>query len=389
MEYRNIGKDSQYLWYIIDNESQLADMAYLFDRFGGHKVYSAEFSDCVDDHTRGIFYFSVFIVVPPDPYRIRVFMGHGISDKPIAKFKPPRNYTAMDYYNTPGLKFSWHYDHYGHQIQVPYDKRLKFGLPTSDLFLNPLFDYRGRKEEFKKSYGINTDRPIILFSPSFNSNDLEFYFRLFVESFKDDYYFIVRSHDREFFFDKYPFPNVFHYRGLEHPAELIACADYYIGDGSSVDNIAIYADIPMVLVKDQVKIRGDVPYEFDMRNYMPYFAINPDGPFKSITDCIKESEGDSAAADRQAYIDKSFDFNDGKCIDRMCQQNINLLDILKRRMAGERDTRNYLLVNIWNQTMPGRTLQEMKTPDDINYDDLYGDCLETKRMEEKDRGNTI
>lgn len=381
MEYRDIGKDSKYLYYVLDNKSQMADMQFLYNRFGGRIVYTAEFSDYIDDYTEGIFWFSVFLIVPPDPFRIRVFMGHGISDKPIAKFKPPRNFPAEDYYNTPGIKFSWHYDHYGHQIQVPYDKRLKIGMPASDLFLNHDLDYRRRRGEFKAKYGVVTDRPVVMFNPSFNSTDLEFYARLFIEQFKDDYYFIVRCHDREMHFDKHPYPNVLYYKGLEHPAELIAISDYYIGDGSSVDNLAIYADIPMVMVKNQVSIRGDVPYEFDMRNYMPFFAISTDGPFKSITECMKEAEGDSASADRKAYIDACFDYNDGKCIERLCQQNQNLLNIIYARKAGRRDTRSHTLVNLWNKVYPNRTFQEEEREGYINYALLQGDCLEHKNKE--------
>ena len=373
MEYKGVGKHSKYLYYIIDNKSQLADMKFLYDHFGGRILYSAEYSDYIDDFTPGVFWFSVFTVIPPGHNRLRVFIGHGISDKPIAKFKPPRHYTAEDYYYIPGLKWSWHLDHYGHQIQVPYDKRLKIGMPASDLFLNPGLDYRKRKEEFKTKYGIKTDRPIVMFSPSFNSNDMEFYVRLFVEQFKDDYYFIIRCHDREFYFDKHPYPNVFHYKGMEHPAELIAMSDYYIGDGSSVDNIAIYADIPMVLVKNQVKIRGDVPYEFDMRNYMPFFAINTEGPFKSIVECMKEAEGDGAK--RQAYIDICFDYNDGRCIERLIKQNQNLLNVVYDRIAGKRDTRSYTLIDLWTKSYPGQHQQEEKRPDDIDYTFLKGDCL--------------
>lgn len=378
MGYRDVNEDSKLVYYVIDNESQMADMNFLWEKFGGRKVYTAEITDHINEDTvRGVAYFSVFLILPPDPFFLRVFMGHGISDKPIAKFKPPRHFSALDYYNCPGLKWSWHLDHYGHQIQVPYDKRVKFGLPASDLFLNPELDLKApeKKKALFQKYGIKTDRPVILFSPSFNSKDLEFYYRLFVEQFKDNYYLIVRCHDREFYFDDYPYPNVYHYKGLDNPAELIALADYYIGDGSSVDNIAIYADIPMVLVKPQVGIVGDVPYEFDMRNYVPYFAINPDGPFKSIVECMDEAATPHMRLKRQEYIKTCFDYNDGHCIERFYKRHQSLINVVKARIAGKRDTRSHLLVNLWNRSFQGKGLMDIDRPGDIDYSFLTKDCI--------------
>lgn len=375
MEFRDVNEDSKYIHYVIDNESQMADMVHLWDKYGGKKIYSAETTENIDHNTRGVIYFSIFLILPPDPFLSRVFMGHGISDKPIAKLTPPRQFSSFDYYNTPGLKFAWHYDHYGHAIQVPYNKKLKFGMPVSDYFLNPDMDLRKKKDELKIKYGIETDRPIILFNPSFNSTDMEFYHRLFVEQFKDKYYLIARCHDREMFFDEHPYPNTLVYKGLNNPAELIALSDYYIGDGSSVDNIAIYADIPVVLVKPQIKIVGDVPYEFDMRNYVPYFAINTEGPFTKIEKCMENASTPEAAAKRKEYINRSFEYNDGHCIERMCNRHEQLLKVLKDRMAGKRDTRSHMLVNLWDKSFMTKGVMDLEREGDIDFGFLDEDCI--------------
>ena len=376
MEYREINEDSKLIYYVVDNMSQMADMDHLYKRYGGRILYSAESTDYLSElTTQGILYLSVFMIFPPDPYLARVFMGHGISDKPIAKFASPRNFSALDYYNVPGIKYAWHFDHYGHQISTPYDKKLKFGMPVSDYFLNKEMDLRKQKPALLKKYRIETDRPIVLFSPSFNSEDLAFYHRLFVEQFKDKYYFVTRCHDREMTFDEHPYPNTFMYKGMNNPAELIAISDYYIGDGSSIDNIAIYADIPMVLVKPQKSIAGDVPYEFDMRNYTPYFAINTDGPFKSILTRMEEASTPEAKDKRWEYINQCFDYNDGNCIERMCKRHEQLMGVIKDRMAGRRDPRMDVLVKMWDKLYQGKGLMDLDRDDDVDYAWQRADCI--------------
>ncbi len=374
MEYKETNKDSKYLFYIVDNKSQMTDMSEAFEQLGGTKVYTAEIAGAFEKETPAVILSSVFMITSPCKEKIRVFYGHGISDKPVAKFKPPRNFIAEDYYFVSGLKQAWNLEHYSHQLAAPYDKNIKTGVPSSDLFCNPGKDLRKKKDELKAKYGIKTDRPIVLYSPSFQSTSLEFYYRLFIKSFEKDYFLIIRRHDRETSFSALKNPNVFDYRGFDHPAELIAISDYYIGEGSSVDNVAIFADIPIVMAKPTIPFAGDVPCEFDMRNFVPYFEVATSQSFPSITEQIKLAGEPEWVQKRHEYIKNSFYFTDGKCMDRFLNAIKALVELLKRRMAGERDRRQEQILTIWDtQIRNTRYTSEEEKPDDIKFKEMFTD----------------
>ena len=374
MEFREVNEDSKYFFFLADNESQFCDMGTAWEELGGTKFVAHELQHVLKNDTEAVLVEAVFVVSPPRPNAIRCFIGHGVSDKPIAEFKPPQNMFAMDYYFSAGPKQAWNFDYYKHSMVVPYNREIRIGMPSSDFFINGLNSFEWR-EETKKRYGIDTGRKIVLFSPTFQSKSLEFYYRLLVESFKDEYFLIVRRHDREAFFSPHRFPHVLEYRGLNHPNDLIGISDLYIGDGSSVDNLAVFAGIPIVEVRPLTEIWGAVPYEYDLRNYVPYFSVDPMIKEPTILDVVKDAFDNFESKWnplRKKYIEKSFYFNDGKCMDRFTSRLKDLLVILKMRKNGHIDRRYMAVRKIWEKFMESQGIKDHsekpKNPFEIDFD---------------------
>lgn len=373
METKTVNEDSKYLYYLADNKSQFTSMEAAFNKLGGTKFCTYELRNALDFEEWAIIISSVFVVVPPSEKRIRSFLGHGVSDKPIAKFIEPQNYTAEDYYFSAGPKMAWLYHYYSHRLETPYPKELKIGVPDSDYFLNEKM--RLNKKTIKAKHGIeNGNKPIVLYSPSFNSKSMEFYHRLFIEMFKDEYYLIFRSHDREAYKSPHTFENVYYYHGLDNPVELISIADYYIGEGSSVDNLAIFADIPIILTRPLNEIASMAPYEFDMKNFCSYYAHDPQAKEPTLRDVIKDSDKPEWREKRQKYIANSFYYTDGRCTERFLNAIKKMVEILKWRQAGRRDIRSEEMVKIWQRWLQSQGLspdEHKKTTDIIDYEDFF------------------
>lgn len=352
MEYKGKGLQSEFLYYVADNETQFNLTDLLWNELGGWKFKTFELDEAfATPDFGGVMVQSTFVITAPRPHLTRVWLGHGTSDKLIKKFEPPTSILGMDYYLCSGPKDKYLYGKFGHALFHPYNKCLMTGLLRSDFFLNP--ELRLNKQTCRENIGISTDRPVVLFAPTFNTGSFEYYEWDLLSQLKDDYFFLVKMHDREFFrpgakirgrdgdqpFDLDPelekslHDNYMVYRGRHDPLEFIAAADYYIGDASSMDYEALFADIPMMMIRPYNNVAGDTPYEFDIRNVCPYYARG-DG---NLVEILHQAEEPGYRQDRQDFIERCFSFNDGDAINRTCDYLTGLVARHKNIALGKGD----------------------------------------------------
>jgi hypothetical protein len=352
MEYKDRGPYSEFMYYVADNETQfnLADL--LWDELGGLKFKTFELDEAFGTpEFGGVLVQSTFVITAPRKSLTRVWLGHGTSDKLIKKFEPPTSILGMDYYLTSGPKDKYLWGKFGHAVFHPYNKCLMTGLLRSDFFLNP--ELKLDKQTCRENIGISTDRPVVLFAPTFNTGSFEYYEWDLLDQLKDDFFFLVKVHDREFYrtssrirgrdgdqpfdldpeFEKRLHDNYLVYRGKHEPLEFIAAADYYIGDSSSMDYEALFADIPMVMIKPYHNVAGDIPYEFDIRNICPYYARGD----KNLMELLEQAKEPGYQEDRHDFIERCFSFNDGNAIQRTCEYMMDLVERHKETMAGNPD----------------------------------------------------
>jgi len=371
MKYQDLTEYSPYLTYLGDNISQLAESELLFNTLGGRWVMSHEIQEHLSAKVDTVIFSSVFVIFPSILNQIRVFVGHGVSDKPIAQFDAAHSNATEDYYITSGLKFAWLLTHYHHALTVPYNKEIRVGHVVSDFYFPHSGLYRlrpmlppgeeeawvtreERKLYWRSLYGIETDREVIVFSPTFQTGSMEFYYPL-MKKLAEKYFIILRCHDRESHFEPTKDSNILELRGLDHPSQAIACADYYMGDGSSVDNIGVFADIPMIMFNPPTECKGPVPYEYDIRATCPHYTVTPMEGQMPIEEMMEDAKAVKWEKKRHDYIERSFFFNDGRCGERFIEVAKRLVDLLKERKNLNKFDRRYTAIRkAWDACLPPR-----------------------------------
>lgn len=352
-EFKEVNEDSKYLYFVADNSTQFVWLDMVWERLGGMRCDTTELQHYVrpqDDDWSGVVIGSTFVILAPKKNLIRAFMGHGTSDKGIFKFQGYRGAVGMDYYYMSGHKDCWHFSKHGHALQHPYNKVLKMGLPRSDYFIHK--DKTYNRNDILKEFGIETNREIVLFAPTFNTGSLEYYYYDILKQLHKKYFVVIKKHDREFFFgdstrggrlfgrtlddkrftlkptmQKKLTKNLFEYRGSADPVKFLTIADYYMGDCSSLDYLAMFADIPIVMVEPYNNARTDVAYEYDIRNTAPFYQRGAD-----LLNIIERAKGVTYTEARHDFIKRNFYYNDGHAQDRMCEHTQKLVERLKRRI---------------------------------------------------------
>lgn len=282
---------------------------YLKERLGGEEVLISQMSKCTGKP--GIYICASFVSFKVRRDRTRIFIGHGTSDKPIFKPNEQTAVTMFDYYFMSGDKDAWLFNRYGHLPHFPIDRVIKTGLLRSDLILNGAYD----REKILRKYSLPMHKKIVLMAPTFNAQSLPVYGDKFTDEIPKKYALVIKTHDRETSRVVQSKHDVFNFRGPRADImELLSVADYYIGDGSSVDYEALFTMKPMVILLPGKPVVHDIPFEYDIRNVCVFHS-----PDMDIMKSLEEAEKPEYVSMKKDFIDKCFYYNDGKAIDRACR----------------------------------------------------------------------
>jgi len=314
METRITSELAKHIYYYGDNESQHNLTRYVWERLGGTLFTQPELSDVTfSDPAEPQFLLAAsFLLLPARKGLVRVQIGHGTSDKPIFRLQDHWIYDAYEHYIMSGPKDGWLYNKYQHALYAPHNRVFKSGLLRSDFIINNTWS----REEVLNELGLTIPkkREVVLVCFTFNSGSLEYYLPM-LKRLTKKYFVIVKMHDREFFRTSIPIKNLVWLRNPYYePVKLFSIADYYLGDGSSLDQDWVFTDKPMVLCRPYKNPSIDVPYEYDIRNTTLWYE-NP----QDMHELLQIAKDPKYSRERKAYREKCFYYNDGHALDRICE----------------------------------------------------------------------
>lgn len=382
MEYREEYEGSKYLYYVADDEMQFNMANHLWSRTGGTKFYTSELPTVVTQDFEGVLVESTFVVATPTIKKVRVFLGHGVSDKPIKRFSGVHGVIGMDYYFMQGEKEIHHFGKHGHQLFAPYDKTMRIGVLRADLLLNEKERKRAwgvtTKEAVRRELGIPVDREVVLFAPTFQTGSLSFYFDDLARQLAEGkYVFLIKKHDREMFFggrvvrnpNGYKYKKRFQKKYLKDviaypdknaidmhkdPIKFIFAADYYMGDGSSLDADALFAGIPMIGIRPPKDVYTDCPIDFNLRHCMPQYEVHMD-----LQEVIEDAKSPAWERKREILKEKAFPYcREGNSIETSVNYLKGLVDRLQKRLNGEEDENFMRMEAVLKQVRAMRKSQE-------------------------------
>jgi len=265
-------------------------------------------------------------IVPYGKNYKRVFVYHGTCDT-VYKADGPDDKLLSDwfeYYFVTGDKDLYKLKKYTYDSEKLDGKIIKTGMFRSD----PIFNREYEREKIIKRYRIKDNgKRIVLYAPTWQwgGGTLGHCFEEFACSIPDKYIFIVRPHvndtrNIEYIIrwqkknrkrDLYIFPCA-----SQDIMDFIHIADLLIGDNSAVNYDFALTKKPIVLIKSKDHENLFIPPdEFNIKLCCPLFTPGKDDIMEKINEAFHNAAYIKCI---ESLVEKSFYFNDGHTVDRIC-----------------------------------------------------------------------
>jgi len=123
---------------------------------------------------------------------IKIYMGHGVSDKKFSATQDILNAKAYDYYFLSGPKDFYRLNQIIDDKEELKKRTIKIGLLRGDEIINKTLDI----DYLKTKYNVDNDKKTILYCPTWKFGDgtLKQCFINFTESISKEYNLIIRPH---------------------------------------------------------------------------------------------------------------------------------------------------------------------------------------------------
>ncbi len=271
---------------------------------------------------------------PPSPNYIRIYTGHGVSDKQYETPDRKLKADSFDYFFLTGPKDLHRLEQAIDDVKELHKKIVPIGMIRSDKIINSEHNI----DALVKKYGINKDRKTILYAPTYyrDGGTLKRYFFKIVNELKDTFNLIIRPH----YYDKELFKSHIKYikeEKLENVkyihdfkidiTELFVLADILIGDRSSVDYDFVFTGKPIIRIKGNYKNYITPPPEFDINNYCLHYDPEED----NLIELIEEGLSNEIYRSKIFKLrDNCFYFNDGRATERACSKILEIVNNIKK-----------------------------------------------------------
>ncbi len=265
---------------------------------------------------------------PPSPNYIRIYAGHGVSDKQYET--PDRRLKAesFDYFFLTGPKDLYRLESAIDNIEELHKKTIPIGMIRSDNIIKGVYN----PDEVRLKYRIKGDKKTVLYAPTYyrDGGTLKRFFRKIIEELKDDFNLLIRPHyyDRDLFKSHISYikneklENVRYIHDFKVDiTELFSIADVLIGDRSSVDYDFTFTGKPIIRIEGSYKNYVKPPPKFDINNYCIHY--NPEK--NSLKELVYKALSDNIYREKIVELrENCFYFNDGHALDRACSTLIEL-----------------------------------------------------------------
>jgi len=272
-------------------------------------------------------------IVPSGKNFRRVFVYHGTCDTVFKADGPEDKLLAdwFEYYFVTGEKDLYKLKKYTYNADALNGKIIKIGMFRSDPIVNKSYN----REKILKRYRIqDKGEKIVLFAPTWQwgGGTLRECFEKFAAEISGRYLLIIRPHvndTRNIQFilkwqrkhrisDLYIFPIP-----SKDIMDFISVADVLIGDNSAVNYDFSFAKKPIVLVKSDEHPHLFVPPdEYNIKLCCPIYIPEKDSIVEKIEDAFHNPVYRKCI---ESLVKKSFYFNDGHAVDRVCSFIVDTL----------------------------------------------------------------
>ena len=261
---------------------------------------------------------------------IRIYNGHGVSDKNYETPDKKLKNDAFDYFFLTGPKDLYRLETAIDNKSELYNKIIPIGMIRSDNIINKVYD----RTFLQKKYKIDNSKITVLYAPTYerDGGTLNKFFKKIIEELGEDFNIIIRPH----YYDKHLYKQ--HIRFIKGNklknvkylyqfnldiTELFVISDILIGDRSSVDYDYIFTGKPIIRIENNFKNYVKPPPQFDINNYCLHYNSEK----QDLKNLIKYAINNKELSDQISELKNNcFYFNDGNALNRACKKILELLE---------------------------------------------------------------
>ena len=351
-------KTSKYnIYYFANMAAQFLQIIPIYNKIGGYFITAYPFFETwikmnlkfglgstkfvfkreeIDKKIKGILISqSATNLFPKTDNIIRVYTGHGVSDKQYETPSRKLNAESFDYFFLTGPKDLHRLELAIDDVNQLHKKIVPIGMIRSDNIINKIYDPISIKEK----YGINNHKKIVLYTPTYKKDGgtLDFLFEKIINELKLEFNIIIRPH----YYDKILFKkhlkyikinklnNVkYIYKFNTDLTELFTISDILIGDRSSVDYDFVFTGKPIIRIKGNYINYIKPPDIYDINKYCFHYDPYKNNLLKLAKNAIDDKEYSKRIVELR---NNCFYFNDGKALERACNKINELLENLKEQ----------------------------------------------------------
>ncbi len=253
---------------------------------------------------------------------IKIYIGHGVSDKKFSATLDVFRSSSYDYYFLSGNKDLSRLEQIVDDITELKKRVIKIGLLRGDSILKPV-----DASKLRKKYGILNDKKTVLYAPTwkFGGGTIRKCFYDFSKTIGREYNLIIRPHyfDHRLYKKHTDFIKTERLSDVKYITkpdlditELFHISDILIADNSSIDYEYLLTGKPIVRINIGREHYIQQKPEYDLNRIA--FKYKPDSD--NILDIIEKafSEADSFRKKAKIMADSCFYYNDGRAVERAC-----------------------------------------------------------------------
>jgi len=302
-------KYSEHIYYTARYEYQLWQLGIIYNQLGGQLILPGWEGEI---KTKNVILFANQASFSKHPDSIRVYVGHGTSNKMQHNFIKDRGKDLYNYYWTSGPKYRVLLEEHGHYVE---GKEVKIGNLRFDWYFN-----KYSKSNVMKELGIQNSRKLIIFAPTFRRDTFIHCDKIITELLKE-YNLVLKAHPTEIVECKRPHQRLKVYTG--DIADILWAADVLITDESSVAYDFTITGKPIVMCPpvSTTSVEDDDKYDL-MKHTAVYHYFSP---YKDdIMEKIEEAE--SRTNEVKQLCKDAFWYQDGYATDRACDWIRKIID---------------------------------------------------------------
>lgn len=295
-----------YINYVGRFGYQIWQLALIYKKMGGNLVLPG-----YKGNLKGVSLFSNEVEVHKHPEWLRVYVGHGVSNKRMNVYFGDKGKDRYDYYWTSGPKYSEALKQHGYGITE--ENEVKIGNLRFDWYFN-----KYNKWNVIKKLNLHKKLKTIVFAPTYQRSAFE-HCEDAVWKLAESYNLILKPHPFEEFEHEIDHKNVRVFKG--DIADILWVADVLLSDESSVAYDFTITGKPIVMCPPVISTTFQ---DDDKYNLMKHTAIYRSWTDDDIMEKIEEAY-DRTDEVKQLCKD-AFWYMDGNATDRACEWIKKIID---------------------------------------------------------------